>query len=62
MESVKEAVLEGTVDVTVCYCSVYDTCWMATLQEVMQRPQDKVPTPVTTGERDDCDAVPASGI
>ncbi len=33
----RRAILEGSADVAVCYCSVYDECWRARLQDVVSR-------------------------
>ena len=36
-ESLRREILEGTIDVTVCYCSVYDECWISSLQDLLKR-------------------------
>lgn len=59
--ALRRGLLEGSVDVEVCYCSVYDECWTASLQNVLARSRgDEVP--VDAPVVDDCDAVQRSRI
>lgn len=37
LDSLQRSVLDGSVDVTVCYCSVYDECWISALQGLQAR-------------------------
>lgn len=37
IEKLEGEIAEGRLDVVVCYCSVYDECWTASMQEVMRR-------------------------
>lgn len=37
LDSLQRSVLDGSVDVTVCYCSVYDECWNSALQGLQAR-------------------------
>lgn len=53
-------ILEGTVDVTVCYCSVYDECWTTSMQDVLGRLRGEAPR--GTQEVSTCDAAEHSGI
>lgn len=60
-DDLAEAIREGLLDIEVCYCSVYDECWIARLQDVVARSQEaRVPgePPVVK----DCDGVAVSGI
>ncbi len=54
-------ILEGDLDVTVCYCSVYDECWTSSLQNALSRARG-VEKPIDLGEVDDCDSAKHSGI
>jgi len=56
----KEEVRENNLDVTVCYCSVYDQCWRTTLQNSLRvlRGED----PSRHRSVDDCEGVAQSGI
>ncbi len=54
------AVFDGLVDVELCYCSVYNECWIARMQDVMNR---ELVTQTREDEgRADCSTVPQSGI
>ena len=57
----RREILEGQIDVTLCYCSVYDECWMSGLQDVIQRSRG---VEAAAGDRavDSCDGAPRSGI
>lgn len=57
----RREILEGQIDVTLCYCSVYDECWTSGLQDVIQRSRG-VETAVGERRVDDCDRAPRSGI
>ena len=57
----RRAILEGAVDITVCYCSVYDECWTSSLQDVLSRSRG-VETPSGSGEVNGCDSAKRSGI
>ena len=55
------ALFDGSADVALCYCSVYDECWMTRNKDIMNRSRLLLP------EEDeasgvDCEAVPQSGI
>ncbi len=55
------AIFESRVDVTLCYCSVYDECWIASMQDILDR--GRVSERVDTDkEHADCDSVPQSAI
>lgn len=56
----RRAILEGLVDVTVCYCSVFDECWTSSLQDTVGRLRGI--TSSGSGEVDDCDSIKRSGI
>ena len=36
-DAIGEAVFRGNVDVEVCYCSVFDDCWISRLQDLVSR-------------------------
>lgn len=55
------AILEGDVDVTACYCSVYDECWTSSLQDVLDRAR-RVEKSNDLREVDGCDSAKRSGI
>ena len=57
----RDAIFEGMVDVTVCYCSVYEECWTSSLQDMIRRTRG-VEIPSGSREVDGCDAVKHSGI
>jgi len=61
ISTIFDRVVEGTLDVAVCYCSVFDECWIATMQEVVERSRGVSVTRETLRVRD-CRAVPTSGI
>lgn len=56
-----EPLLDGSVDVTLCYCSVYDECWIVRLQDIMNRSRVSQPSDDEAG-RVDCASVPQSAI
>ena len=35
--ALRREILEGSLDVELCYCSVYDECWTASMQDVIKR-------------------------
>ena len=53
-------ILEGAVDVQVCYCSVYDECWMSRMQDFLDR--SRAGQPARGRLVDHCSAMPTSGI
>lgn len=56
-----QAILEGAIDVTVCYSSVYDECWTSSLQNVHGRSSGNKPAEVSH-EIKGCDSAQRSGI
>lgn len=54
-------VLDGEVDVTVCYCSVFDECWTSSLQALFDRSR---PHGTAGAEQavESCDGLPRSAI
>ena len=56
-----QAILEGAIDVTVCYSSVYDECWTSSLQDVLRRLRGDMVSE-STNEANGCDTVQRSGI
>ena len=60
MRTLEREIGEGTLDATVCYCSVYDECWTSTLQDMMGRFRGEV----TPGAREveSCEVMERSGI
>ena len=61
IELLRREILEGQIDVTLCYCSVYDECWTSGLQDLVQRSRG---VETAAGERavDGCGGAPRSGI
>jgi len=61
ISAIREHVIEGTFDVSVCYCSVFDECWVASMQEVVERSRGISVSRDSRRVRS-CDNVPVSGI
>ena len=57
----RRRVMEGAVDVTLCYCSVYEECWMASLQDVIRRSRG-AEGGVEERSAERCESAPRSGI
>lgn len=59
-----EAILDGAVDVTACYCSVYDECWTSSMVGSMQGRIADAGTDAPAGSRrvESCEGAPRSGI
>ena len=55
------ALFDDSVDVALCYCSVYDECWIARWQDVLKRSRVSR-TADDEEKRIDCASVPRSGI
>ncbi len=55
------AILDSSVDVTLCYCSVYDECWIARLQELLERRRGGR-LPEAEQRVPECSALPQSAI
>lgn len=55
------ALFDGRADVTLCYCSVYDECWIARMQDIMNRRRVPQRSDDDAGDAD-CATVPQSGI
>lgn len=53
------ALLDGTVDLEVCYCSVYDECWVTALQDLFTHEEESIPDPRPVAE---CAPRPRSAI
>ena len=61
MPVLRREIFAGTVDITVCYCSVYEECWTTRLQDLVQRSRDgERPTGAQAVAR--CEATTQSGI
>lgn len=56
----REDILEGNLDVSICYCSVYDECWFASLRDLVLRSRGVDPGEAETTES--CDLPESSGI
>ena len=54
-------IFDGSVDVALCYCSVYDECWITRLQDIMNRSRGSPPVE-DADKRVDCATVPQSAI
>lgn len=59
-DQLQRQIYAGAVDVTLCYCSVYDECWSSSLQDVLQRVRG-LEAPGTLAV-DDCDSARRSKI
>lgn len=62
VDELRQAVLDGDVDVTTCYCSVYDECWKADLQELLARHRGERSSLPETGRVESCEGAAVSGI
>ncbi|MEM1270744.1 MAG: hypothetical protein AAGI08_11940, partial [Bacteroidota bacterium] len=52
MNQLREAVLDGRADVQVCYCSVYEECWVSSLSKLVSRTTgESIVNPVEPVER-----------
>lgn len=60
-DALGEAIFDGSIDLEACYCSVFDECWVSTLQDIVRRtgPEATVREPQRV---DDCEGRPASSI
>ena len=58
---VGQAILAGDLDVTVCFCSVYDECWSSSLKDVVSRTRD-LEIPESPEESEGCDIKERSRI
>lgn len=61
IRTLQQAILDGSVDVTTCYCSVYDECWRTALQRV-QEPRRGGEVRSGAIQVEDCEGAPTSGI
>ncbi len=61
IESLSREMMAGRLDVTVCYCSVYEECWTSRLQDLFQRSR-AVEIPVGDASVASCDRAPRSAI
>ena len=55
------SILQGDIDVTVCYSSVFGECWTGSLLDVLGRSQGKQ-SANGSGAIGDCESAPRSGI
>lgn len=55
------AIVDGQLDVSLCYCSVYDECWITSLQDGI-RPERDPDLQVVDNEVDDCESLRRSAI
>jgi hypothetical protein len=53
-------IIDGTLDVAVCYCSVYEECHISRLQDLVQRARGT--SPPESREMKSCEAAERSGI
>ena len=61
IDQLRQAILSGEVDVTVCYSSVFDECWTSSLQDVLGRTRGVEPAG-DSGEVRSCESAQHSGI
>lgn len=61
IRTLQQAILDGSVDVATCYCSVYDECWKTALQGLLEPQREEE---VRTGaiQVESCEGAPRSGI
>ena len=57
----EDAIYDHRVDVAVCFCSVYEECWITNLQDRIRRSRGDA-MPNESREVDDCDSMQRSGI
>ena len=57
----EDAIFDERVDVAVCFCSVYEECWISNLQNMIRRLRGDA-MPNESREVDDCDSMQRSGI
>ena len=57
----EDAIFDERVDVAVCFCSVYEECWITNLQDRIRRLRGDA-MPDESREVDDCDSMHRSGI
>ncbi len=57
----QDAIYDHRVDVAVCFCSVYEECWISNLQNMIRRTRGDA-MPNESREVDDCDSMQRSGI
>lgn len=58
----ERSIVEGRLDVVLCYCSVYDQCWKASIQEVIRSFQGKAAPKREVISIKQCEAMETSGI
>lgn len=58
----REIVMDGHVDVVVCYCSVYDECWITRLQGTLAPVAGRSTPQETAQEVRSCDGTPVSNL
>ncbi|MEM9664345.1 MAG: hypothetical protein AAF970_05385 [Bacteroidota bacterium] len=56
----RQAIVDGALEVTVCYCSVYDECWTISMQNMLGAASAEAPPGNQPVES--CDGAPRSGI
>lgn len=57
-----KSIVQGELDVQLCYCSVYDECWTANMSDVMKRAQGKAVPTRETRKVESCFGMEESGI
>lgn len=61
VEDLSREVIAGEVDVEICYCSVYDECWLTSLQDLVAWSRGEGER-TSSREVDACDDAAKSGI
>lgn len=61
IESLRRAIIDGKLDIEVCYCSVFDQCWTAALRDIMKHSRGETVRRDTAIEGG-CADVASSGI
>lgn len=60
LTALRDEIMEGNLDVELCYCSVYDECWTTRMQDVVNRLRGAGVE--RSREVNDCRRWPTSGI
>lgn len=60
--TLRQVTLDGSVDVTACYCSVYGECWRSSLRDLLARSRGEATSAPATRRVEGCDDAETSGI
>lgn len=59
---IRNQVLEGNLNINICYCSVYDQCWTADMQNSLKRYRGEKALSKSELKVENCKDFPTSGI